>query len=167
VDVVAAAGNKLWKELIGVDDSVPLKITHVSLSFTGIEGVESGLQGIDTFFKSGQKRSLEADPANDQAGTSERSSRNISKDLSSYVCGKCAFKSSLPPSATRSEAERDDALHKIYMEHTDFHLALDLSKVPSKPSPVRAESKPKSVGPKEKKRRKESPKGIEKFFGKS
>ena len=49
VDFVAAAGNKLWKELIGTE--VVMKVTSISLSFTGIEEAEIGQQTIEGFLK--------------------------------------------------------------------------------------------------------------------
>ncbi|KAJ7220061.1 DNA/RNA polymerase [Mycena pura] len=169
VEVVAAAADKLWKELI--DSHTPLKITGVSLAFAGIDGVESGLKSIDTFFKKPvSKRALEEDTDdaivnNDNAGegsiSSERTSRNISKDLSSFMCSRCGHRSTLPPSATRTEAERQTALTLMRTEHEDFHLALDLSKVPDDGREKRSGS-----GQPKKKQRKKSPQGIAKFFSK-
>lgn len=53
VDVIASYGDKLWKELVGTDDkrSNPMKITNVSLSFSGIDAMEAGQQIIEGFFK--------------------------------------------------------------------------------------------------------------------
>ncbi|KAJ7116403.1 DNA polymerase eta [Mycena epipterygia] len=175
VDIIAAAADKLWKEL--VDPRVPMKIIGISLGFTGIEGVESGLKSIDTFFKTApvSKRALE-DDADDQAtnadnadrakGTSSQRppSKYISKDSSSFVCSRCGQRSSLPQSATRTEAERAAALALMQMEHDDFHIALDLSKVPDTGSTPADRPTDK---PKKKKRRKESPQGIARFFTKS
>ncbi|KAJ6631036.1 hypothetical protein B0H10DRAFT_1980512 [Mycena sp. CBHHK59/15] len=171
VDVVAAAGDKLWKELVGVDSSIPMKVTNVSLAFSGIEGVESGLQNIGSFLTTGltSKRPLEEDPEDEKerVRAAKPPSRNIAKDLSSFVCSRCGQRSSLPRSAIRTDAERQEALALMQMEHEDFHLALDLSKVASNVSPVRESGKTKTEQPKKKKRRKETPKGIEKFFTKS
>ncbi|KAJ6577384.1 DNA polymerase eta [Mycena capillaripes] len=184
VEVVAAAADKLWKEL--VDPHVPMKIIGVSLGFTGVEGVESGLKSIDSFFKSApnSKRALEddaddvhADPGaeaetNSKNATSERITKNISKDLSSFVCSRCGQRSSLPRSATRTEVEREAALALMQMEHEDFHLALDLSKVPDNAPSVREATRPGAAragtdSKPKKKRRKESPQGIAKFFSKA
>ncbi|KAJ6612308.1 hypothetical protein B0H10DRAFT_2053209 [Mycena sp. CBHHK59/15] len=171
VDVVAAAGDKLWKELVGVDSSIPMKVTNVSLAFNGIEGVESGLQNIGSFLTTGlaSKRPLEEDPEDEKerVRAAKPPSRNIAKDLSSFVCSRCGQRSSLPRSAIRTDAERQETLALMQMEHEDFHLALDLSKVASNVSPVRESGKTKTEQPKKKKRRKETPKGIEKFFSKS
>lgn len=52
MDLIAAAGDKLWKELVGTDTSrrTEMKITSVQLSFTGIESMESGQKMIEGFF---------------------------------------------------------------------------------------------------------------------
>ncbi|KAK7032854.1 DNA polymerase eta [Favolaschia claudopus] len=171
VDVVAAAADKLWREL--ADPHAPMKIIGLGLAFTGVEGVEVGLKSIDTFFntslKPPSKRALEEDVLNTEPeveAATERTTRNISKESSSFVCSRCGQKLSLPPSATRTEAERQAALALIQMEHDDFHVALELSKVsdnaPSRQTMI-------GVAPKDKprkKRRKESPQGIAKFFTK-
>ncbi|KAK7024244.1 N-acetyltransferase eso1 [Paramarasmius palmivorus] len=62
VDLIATAGNKLWKDLVGKDPG-PTKVTNVELAFTGIEVAEEGQQSIDGFFSGGQvfKRSREDD----------------------------------------------------------------------------------------------------------
>jgi DNA polymerase eta len=89
VDVVAAAADKLWKELADLHN--PMKIIGIGLAFAGVEGAESGLKSIDTFFKKpNSKRALEEDvdeaetPESD--ATTERTTKNISKDSSSFVC---------------------------------------------------------------------------------
>ncbi|KAJ7086108.1 hypothetical protein B0H15DRAFT_358014 [Mycena belliarum] len=166
VDVVAAAAEKLWKDLI--DPHASLKIINISLGFTGIEGIESGLKSIDTFFKAPTpKRPLEDDTTNDDTAA-KPSSKNISKDLSSFVCSRCGQRSSLPQSAIQTIAERQSALALMQMEHEDFHLALDLSKVPDPARPLREAGRVAVTKPAKKKRRKESPpRGIAKFFGKS
>ncbi len=53
VDTIASYGDKLWKELVGTDNkrSTPMKITNVSLSFSGIDTMEAGQQIIEGFFK--------------------------------------------------------------------------------------------------------------------
>ncbi|KAJ7242798.1 hypothetical protein B0H12DRAFT_845524 [Mycena haematopus] len=177
VDVVAAAADKLWKEL--ADPHVPMKIIGIGLAFTGVEGVESGLKSIDSFFpsKPESKRALEEDAADAERDTTNltltttaRTTKNISKDLTSFVCSRCGQRSSLPPSATRAEADRHAALALIQMEHEDFHLAQDLSrdlsKVPDTTPSVREATKTGTDFKPRKKRRKEPPQGIAKFFSK-
>ncbi|TFY78734.1 hypothetical protein EWM64_g5277 [Hericium alpestre] len=53
VDVIAAAGEKLWKELVGGKEhqTIPFKINSISLGFTGFESGESGQQSIHGFFE--------------------------------------------------------------------------------------------------------------------
>ncbi|KAJ7678513.1 DNA polymerase eta [Mycena rosella] len=177
VDVIASAADKLWKELI--DPHASIKVIGISLGFTGIEGVESGLKGIDTFFKAAPTSKRALDDTEDQAATPDDTDgakgsgsnallRNLSKDPSSFVCSRCGKRSSLPQSATRTEAERAAALALMQMEHEDFHVALDLSKVPESAPPVREGGRSGTDQPKKKKRRKESPKGgIARFFNKS
>ncbi|KAJ3557229.1 hypothetical protein NM688_g1585 [Phlebia brevispora] len=52
VDLIAAAGDRLWKELIGAETSraAGMKITNVQLSFSGIESMETGQKRIEGFF---------------------------------------------------------------------------------------------------------------------
>ena len=53
VDAIAAAGDKLWRELVGTDASrtAPVKISHVSLSFSGIGSMETGQRRIEGFLQ--------------------------------------------------------------------------------------------------------------------
>ncbi|KAF7375181.1 DNA polymerase eta [Mycena sanguinolenta] len=169
VDVVAAAADKLWKEF--ADPHAPMKIIGIGLAFTGVEGGESGLKSIDSFFtsKPNSKRALEdaEDAERDTTNATGRTTKNISKDQTSFVCSRCGQRSALPRSATRTEADRQTALAQIQMEHEDFHLALDLSKVPDAPAAGRESMKMGTDSKPKKKRRKESPQGIAKFFNKS
>lgn len=52
IDIIASAGNKLWKELVGVSDpkAPPLKITNLMLAFTNISALETGQRHIEGFF---------------------------------------------------------------------------------------------------------------------
>lgn len=56
VDVIAAAGDKLWKELVGSEGSrsTPMKINHVQLAFSGIDSMETGQRRIEGFFQKPQ-----------------------------------------------------------------------------------------------------------------
>ncbi|THH26302.1 hypothetical protein EUX98_g7885 [Antrodiella citrinella] len=55
VDLIASAGDKLWKELVGTNDerTTPFKITNVQLSFLGINSMEIGQRNIEGFFPTG------------------------------------------------------------------------------------------------------------------
>ncbi|TCD64901.1 DNA-directed DNA polymerase eta rad30 [Steccherinum ochraceum] len=59
VDYIASAGDRLWRELVGTETPrrTPFKITNVSMSFSGIDSMESGQRGIEGFFKSGSPSS--------------------------------------------------------------------------------------------------------------
>lgn len=54
MDAIAHAGDKLWKELVGTEQSraTPMKITNLSLSFSGIASMETGQRRIEGFFRS-------------------------------------------------------------------------------------------------------------------
>ncbi|CAK5268628.1 unnamed protein product [Mycena citricolor] len=160
VDAIAAVADRLWKELI--DPTVPFEIIGVSLAFSGIEAVEAGLKSIDGFFKGHSlKRPFEGEPleCDNVPDVESKSSRNISKDSSTFVCGRCGHRTVLTPSATRTETERQAALDLIQMEHDDFHLALNLSKLSGEQSSARSEP-PK----KKQKKKKDLPQGIARFF---
>nr|GAT60999.1 DNA polymerase eta [Mycena chlorophos] len=146
VDVVAGAANKLWREFC--DARAPMKVTGVSLGFTGIEGVETGLKRLDAFLKKpSSKREF------DEAEDCTSAEKPVSTRGNSFVCKRCGHKATLSPSATRSDAEREEALSKLRLEHEDFHVALELSRVPE----VDAAARPA-------KRRKKKDEGIAKFF---
>lgn len=49
VDVIAAYGDKLWKELVGPGGSTPFNVTNVQLSFSGIGIMETGQRSIEGF----------------------------------------------------------------------------------------------------------------------
>lgn len=67
VDVIAALGDKLWKELVGTNThrTAPMKITNVSLSFSGIESAETGQRRIEGFFPKPQSSGGSADQEGD------------------------------------------------------------------------------------------------------
>ncbi|TFY60808.1 hypothetical protein EVG20_g7285 [Dentipellis fragilis] len=79
VDVIAAAGDKLWKELMGERKS-PFKVTHVALVFTGLESVENGQQSIDGFF---QARGASSKPRSSGGGGSPSKKRKRSMSTGS------------------------------------------------------------------------------------
>lgn len=60
MDGIAYAGDKLWKELMGTDATrkTPVKVTGLSLSFSGIESMETGQKMIEGFL-SGKERDKE------------------------------------------------------------------------------------------------------------
>ncbi|KAF7314417.1 DNA polymerase eta [Mycena kentingensis (nom. inval.)] len=179
-DVIFTAAEKLWREL--VDPNGPIRVTGILLSFKGIGTVEAGLKPIDEIFKRPtSKRGAPASEsediiAADNATSSEetRTVRNISKERSTFVCSRCGHRASLVPSATRTDFEREEEVMQLQMEHDDFHVALDLSRVSENEVVSRREGKGKGrkqetgeegQQPRKKKRgQAEEPKGIAKFF---
>lgn len=178
VDVIAMAGDKLWKELIIPGEL--LKVTNVSMALTGLETADSGQKSIEGFLKTGlgSKRPREDDDRlSPRRPTTEfitenpcventENTGNITQVQNlatpiSFTCGRCSKRISLPENFSNNNVEentRMEALAVIRMEHNDFHFAQDLSRAPhdtgSSDSPVRAA----------KKKRQKEPQGIAKFF---
>ncbi|OBZ72407.1 N-acetyltransferase eso1 [Grifola frondosa] len=136
VDVIASYGDRLWKELVGTEESraTPMKITNVQLSFAGIETMETGQRSIEGFLKT--RSSSEAPQQSDAAGKRKRSEpveatpTDIS-DNASFVCPRCCKSVALSDVWTDggiSDEIRSDALAALRMEHADFHFAQDLAK---------------------------------------
>lgn len=164
VDTVAAAGDKLWKELVGTTSK--MKVTNVSLSFAGIEIAEQGQQSIEGFLQLPGKRPRDASvgPLPDE----EHNAPDSSDVSASYTCPRCKKRLRLPLDFPfmDDETEKAAGIASLKMEHDDWHFAQDLSKEdtfqrqtirPSEPS--HANSARKSA-----KKQKKAPTGIEKFF---
>ncbi|SJL00040.1 uncharacterized protein ARMOST_03352 [Armillaria ostoyae] len=159
VDVIAAAGDKLWKDLVGKSTSI--KVTSVQLAFTGIETAETGQQSIDEFLKGGpsSKRARDDDsPKHVTELTADQSSAAAGQAVA-FTCSRCNKDIPFPNTVSVSEEDQADLLAAIRMEHSDWHFAQDLAKDPG--NQLRVSLKEPA---KKKKRRKESPTGIEKFF---
>ncbi|PBK75521.1 DNA/RNA polymerase [Armillaria solidipes] len=159
VDVIAAAGDKLWKDLVG--NSTSMKVTSVQLAFTGIETAETGQQSIDGFLKGGpsSKRGRDDDsPKHVTELTADQSSAATGQTVA-FTCSRCNKDIPFPNTASVSAEDQADLLATIRMEHSDWHFAQDLAKDPG--NQLRVSLKEPA---KKKKRRKESPTGIEKFF---
>ncbi|GLB40498.1 putative eta dna polymerase [Lyophyllum shimeji] len=195
VDTIAAAGDKLWKELVGSE--LATKVTSVQLAFTGVEGAEAGQRSIEGFLTSAQSAKRQrgddtdirhvslddslADQGNDIATSwtnGPSGDRSSDAHVPSFVCSRCGKKIILP-STTAPSVYEEGHLEALRREHDDFHFAQDLAKesagglVISGPSKSRTgNGKPVSGAskgsPKKKKRRKDAPEnvGIEKFFRK-
>lgn len=189
VDVIASAGDKLWKELIGSETSrtAPLKITNVALGFTGVEAMETGQRSIDAFLKppstspgvpgtdgpANAKRKRDSEEAVDgpecvvvrRTGDGD----SLAGNATYFMCDKCSKRISLPLDLTDSgleDAIRAEALEALRVEHTDFHYAQELSRQlssPGSPRRFRPSSTDRSDPPAKKKRPKER-EGIAKFF---
>ena len=185
IDAVAAAGDKLWKERVGpLNSTKPLsmKITHVCLSFHGVEAGEVNQQGIEGFLskapKSPGKRKREVNSDNEEVvattSTISRGELAPKADVDYFVCDRCKKRITLPAElmATVQELDEDirkDALGSLRDEHQDFHFAQDLSRMPSDDErPERLNSKSTNHPKKKRKDKGGGAKGggIERFFAK-
>lgn len=163
VDVIASAGNKLWKELVG--DATNVNVTNVQLAFTGIETTETGQQSIDAFFKT---KDVQRQPLKRSRDYNEELSRSESdgrekkeRSWTSFVCDRCQIRFALRDDQLDwSDDERARALATLQQEHQDFHFARDLENG-SLPQKTGSSSRPAS-----KRGRGAEPRGIAKFFGK-
>jgi DNA polymerase eta len=154
VDVIAGFADRLWKDLMGSsnkqDGSLPYSVTSIALGFSGVEPGEAGQQSIEGFFRSGPGTSTKSrsDPDPDQVDDNrqrihrakrqretertECSSDDILEiehdDTASLVCPRChkRIEVELGDNGDMTEERRAKAL----MEHSDFHVAEDLSKMP-------------------------------------
>lgn len=168
VDVIASAGNKLWKEL--TRDVTSINITCVQLAFTGIETAETGQQMIQGFFKTRdaqlpplkRPRSDSASSLHKGAVKSDTQNAPERQELSqmSFVCGRCQKQFALGEGSSGwGEEQRTSALAMLRQEHEDFHFAKDLA---GDSRPI----KPHSSKPVSMRSRGTEPKGITKFFNK-
>ena len=182
IDVVAAAGDKLWKELVGpLNSTKPLsmKITHVCLSFHGVETGEVNQQGIEGFLSktpsSPSKRKRKADSEDEKAdGTIPQIPHGVSElepDVDYFVCDRCKKRIDLPQelldSSELSEDIRKDALGTLRTEHQDFHFAQDLSRMLSDDEQPEQPVSKSTIHPKKKRKRKGGTaegEGIARFF---
>ncbi|KAF9466547.1 hypothetical protein BDZ94DRAFT_1306143 [Collybia nuda] len=172
VDIIASAGDKLWKELVG--KSVVMKVTSIQLAFTGIETPEVGQGSIEGFLKAGQaiKRQRDYDRSlrvtdsslNDYRGDqNDTAAHGEDRATTSFTCTRCRKTISLPQALVNVKELHTEALASLRSEHNDFHYAQDLA---NEPDEAIIPSGSTGHSPKKKKRRKE-PRGIEKFFGRT
>jgi len=170
--LIASAGNRLWKELVGSNPG-PMKVTNVSLAFTGIETAEEGQQNIDEFFKMGAPGRVSKRPREERHSVESRpsigessSSTDSENHSTTFFCDECNRKFSLStkflsPSVSREEIRH--ALDAMKNEHDDFHFAQSVAREiepdePSLPKP------PKKKAVKDGRKPPKPPTGIEKFF---
>jgi len=161
-DVVRAAGEKLWKELIGPDSSAskPLKVTYIGLGFSGIEAQGSGQPGIEGFFT----KSSDADKSPSLKRKREEDLPGATVSDDDDRCQRCGKHLRLSPSLdVLDEEARRAAVETVRSEHQDWHFAKDLAKLPQ--SPMATVSGAKKVN-KEVRGKGEKPKGIAKYFSK-
>lgn len=166
VDVIAAAADKLWKELTG--NAKTINVTSVQLAFTGLEKAETGQKTIEGFFKTRDLRqsSLKRPREEDDPPVSVRSTKLVPPKSSdaeaiSFQCPRChkVISESLTHDQVTGEPNEERRLATLRLEHDDFHFAQDLANSSDAPVPV-SRSSLSSRGS----RRKAEPKGIAKFF---
>lgn len=167
VDFIAAAGNKLWKELVGTD--VAMKVTNISLSFTGIEEGELGQKSIEGFLKRKREENISShgldevclDTTPACAAADEEISHCDSRVLS-FICPRCHNKiqCAVHDAHSLSAEELDIRAAALRMEHDDYHFAQDLASNPEESTQIR-----KSDMRRPHKRQERS--GIEKYFKKT
>jgi len=188
IDVVAAAGDRLWKELVGpLNSTKPLstKITHVSLSFHGVEAGEVNQQGIEGFLSktpnSPNKRKGEVNGDDEEVDDTIQTISRVHEgldptlDIDYFICDRCKNRIALPQELMNAvglgEDIKRDALGSLRAEHQDFHFAQDLSRMPSDDERLERSSPKPTTHPNKKKRKfkgstAEGGKGIAKFFKK-
>lgn len=186
VDTIFAAAHVLWKDLVGTN--LVMKVTNVSLAFTGIEGAEIGQRSIEGFLQASRpaKRqrndnsddddcrriSFDGDLADDENDgiIDDFQAEEQSSDLQmfSFKCSRCGRRLSIPSPVT-SSLDGEEQLAALRLEHDDFHFAQDLDKeaLGSRPIVLRPSTGPSRTSPKKKKSRKGEPRGIEQFFSRS
>jgi DNA polymerase eta len=179
VDVIAGFAERLWKDLMGSskpDGSLPYSVTSIALGFSGVEAAEAGQQSIEGFFQPGPGTSTKSrsDPDPDPDGDNmqpihrtkrqretegaECSSDNIleieHEETASFVCPRCHKRIEVKLGDDGEETEERRA--KALMEHSDFHVAEDLSKMPGDGINVRSQSQGLRAVERERKRKKGS-----------
>ena len=155
VDLIAGFAERLWKDLVGSgskqDGSLPFSVTTISLGFSGVEPGEAGQQGIEGFFRPAAstkppsspdgldgevlqihhgKRRLESE---DGEGSSLDMLDINQENMVSFVCPRCRKRIEVEfgnDAEGEPEQRRAETLTRLRMEHGDFHVAEDLSKVP-------------------------------------
>jgi DNA polymerase eta len=157
------------------------KITHVSLSFHGVEAGEVNQQGIEGFLSktpnSPSKRKRQANSDDEEAVEAVPAFSHGTLDIDYFVCDRCKKRIALPEEfiATASGLDEDikkDALGSLRTEHQDFHFAQDLSKMASDDERLEGGHSKSTIHPKKKTKHKkggggeERGAGIERFFAK-
>jgi len=159
VDVIAGFADRLWKDLVGSgskpDGSLPYSITSIALGFSGVEPGEAGQQSIEGFFRPGTSTkppsSSDSDRHDSDArryqdyrlkrqreaedGGSPPEIHEIDRESTvSFVCPRCHKRVEVELGDGEPEEEpeqrRASALARLRLEHSDFHMAKDLSKMP-------------------------------------
>jgi len=153
VDVIAGFADRLWKDLVGSgnkqDGSLPYSVTTIALGFSGVEPGEAGQQSIEGFFRPGAGTSTKSLSDPDVGGDNTQRIHREEKrqhetdgaecfsddileikheDTASLVCPRCHRRIEVKLGDDGEESEEKRA--KALTEHSDFHVAEDLSKMP-------------------------------------
>lgn len=179
VNVIAAAGGKLWKELVG-NVTGTIKVTYISLGFTGIEATDASQQSIASFLDSpavtGVKRPNEeknGKPSksrhrNTQRVRSRPSSPSADQNTTSFTCLECHKTLSLSPKllSTSDVLGQAYALAAMKDEHSDFHFAESVARE-MEPEVKEVRGPHKKVKTPKIQEKEIGPRGIEKFFNRT
>lgn len=146
MEVIAGFADRLWKDLMEgnnkQDGSLPYSVTTIALGFSGVEPGEAGQQSIEGFFRPTSTESR-SDPGLDGDGMQRihRAKRQREKEGGESplddilkiehedpVCPRCHRRIT---AVLGDDGEGSQELRaKALMEHSDFHMAEDLSKLP-------------------------------------
>jgi DNA polymerase eta len=161
-DVIMSAATKLWRELHCSDaeraanpNTPEMKIYHISLAFSGVEALEQGQRGIESFF------------GRDPIGISSLELNKMPTDALqklSYRCPTCGRVFEPEVSPDENLDTQMAKLETVKAEHEDFHFAQRLAhqdKVIIGGGP--SKRKQTSDQPRTKKKRKEG-NGIASYF---
>lgn len=148
MDLIIGFADRLWKDLVGSgnkqDGSLPYSVTSIALGFSGVEPGEAGQQSIEGFFRPGTSTMRHSSPDTDGNDTrrvhSEKRQRKAedgegsSDDIleiepASFVCPRCHKRIEVQLGDDGVEG-LEQRRAKALMEHDDFHVAEDLSKMP-------------------------------------
>ena len=150
MDLIAGYADRLWKDLVGSgskqDGSLPYSVTNIALGFSGVEPGEAGQQSIEGFFRPGTSTMLQSSPDSDgndprrahrekrqrETEDGEGSTDDIleiePENAASFACPRCHKRIEVKL-GDDGEGESEQRRAKALMEHSDFHVAEDLSKM--------------------------------------
>lgn len=144
-NVIAGYADRLWNDLVGSgskqDGSLPYSVTTIALGFSGVEAGETGQQSIEGFFRPETSTKSRSDGGGDDRhrthGEKRQREREGSSDdiqeiepesTASLVCPRCHKRIEVEL-GDDGEGESEQRRAKALMEHGDFHVAEDLSKM--------------------------------------
>lgn len=145
MDVIAGYADRLWKDLVGSDSkrdgSLPYSVTTIALGFSGVEAGETGQQSIEGFFRPETSTKSRSERGGDDRQQTHREKHQREREGSSddiqeiepestasLVCPRCHKRIEVEL-GDDGEGESEQRRAKALMEHGDFHVAEDLSKM--------------------------------------